>query len=208
MKSRYFKFVAIDKPVIDRFVSNHPQISKYVDTNQPFYVRISKKAYPGLIHTIISQDLSSEQIKVQWNQLIDFAKKIKPKKIAKLSLDTLTKIVGQEKANLISQLTTNIINETLDLDLLSKQSEDLIIENLSKYQGLSLNSIKTFAIFGLSKQNILADQDQDFIKGLQIFLNKQNIEQQDINSIKIEYRGELTLFSLCMWKIRNERLGK
>ncbi len=208
MKSRYFKFVAIDKPVVDRFVANHPQLSKYVDTTQPFYVRISKKAYPGLIHTIISQDLNSEQIKIQWNQLIDFAKKIKPKKIAKLSNDTLTKIVGQEKASLISQLTTNIINETLDLDLLSKQSEDLIIENLSKYQSLSLNSIKTFAIFGLSKQNILADQDPDFIKGLQIFLNKQNIEQQDINSIKIEYRGELTLFSLCMWKIRNERLGK
>ncbi|MCQ3907624.1 MAG: hypothetical protein MJ219_02550 [Mycoplasmoidaceae bacterium] len=84
-------------------------------------------------------------------------------------------------------------------------SESYAIDILSKYSGISLNTIKTFALFACFKQNILCNEDEDFIKGLQTFLHKQKITAQDINSIKIKYKGQLTLFSLCMWKIRNER---
>ncbi|MCQ2957066.1 MAG: hypothetical protein MJ233_04555 [Mycoplasmoidaceae bacterium] len=56
MKSRYFRYVEIDKPILNEFIAKHPQLSKFINTNEPFYVRIYKKPYVGLIHSIISQD--------------------------------------------------------------------------------------------------------------------------------------------------------
>lgn len=208
MKNRYFKHIEIDKMLLQNFLNQHPAMTKFVSTSQPFYVRVSKKLYAGLIHTIISQDGTSEQISIRWNQLNDFAKKIKESKILDIDLDVLNKIVGGEKAAVIRNITNDIVEGRLDLKSLAASSEEQIINTLQQYQQLTLNTIKTFALFCCFKQDVLCDQDPDFIQGLQIFLNKQNITEEDINNIKIEYRGQLTLFSLCMWKIRNERAGK
>ncbi|MCQ3908946.1 MAG: hypothetical protein MJ200_05490 [Mycoplasmoidaceae bacterium] len=82
--------------------------------------------------------------------------------------------------------------------MLVEQSDEAIIKTLRQYQGLSDNTIKTFALFTCFKQNVLCDTDPDFIQGLKIFLNKQDITPEDINHIKVEYNGSLTLFSLCM----------
>lgn len=205
MKIRYFKFIEIDKDVLKDFLNKHQRLSSYVDLSTPFNVRISRKPFAGLIHTIISQDQDSSTVKNQWLQLNDFAKKVTARKLSKVSEQNLISVVGKVKASLIKQITNDVMNKTLNMKELANGNEQLVIDKLSRYESLSMNSIHTFAIFCLFKQNVLAEHDPDFIKGLKIFLNKQNIESQDIDNIKIEYRDQLTLFSLCMWKINNER---
>ncbi|MCQ2957067.1 MAG: hypothetical protein MJ233_04560 [Mycoplasmoidaceae bacterium] len=110
----------------------------------------------------------------------------------------MVSILDDDKANLITQINKDILSGILDLDEMMKQDEESIIKTFSHYPGLTLNTIKTFIIFSYFQQDILCDTDPDLLLGLQIFLNKQNIDQQDINNIKIEYKGQLTLFSLCM----------
>lgn len=208
MKNRYFKYIEIEKEVVINFLEKHPQLKKFVPTNIPFYVRIYKNLYAGLIHTIISQNENSEKISIMWNQLNDFAKKVKVKKIAKLSDKLLVKIVGQQKAKIIREITNAITSGTLDLKKLKKQSKQDILNALGQFAGLSINSIDIFCIFSCFKQDILCENDSDFIAGLQIFLDKDSARQEDIDRIKEEYKDDLTLFSLCMWKIRNERVKR
>ena len=208
MKSPYFKFVEIDKKIIQNFLSQHSELNEYINADVPFYVRIYKKAYSGLIHTILGQDQTSEQVNEQWTQLHNYIRKITPKKINKINADILTKILGPAKAGTVKQITNDVLNGKLNLDDISSYSEESIIKILSQYHELSLNTIQTFALFACFKQNVLCSEDEDFKKGLQIFLNKEKIDAQDINSIKIKYKDQLTLFSLCMWKIRNERKGQ
>ncbi|MBQ0045482.1 MAG: hypothetical protein KBS35_01145 [Mycoplasma sp.] len=205
MKNPYFRFVEIDKKIISQFLLDHPDLKSFVDIDQPFYVRISKKLYPGLIHTIISDNETNQNVQIQWNQLLTFVRKIKAERIVDLTPEVLIQIVGEKKANLIRNISVDVINDKLNLKEIAKMSEDKIALALKNYKHLSINAINTFILFGCFKQNVLCDSDPDFIRGLQIFLNKQNITQEDINNIKIEYRDQLTLFSLCMWKINNER---
>lgn len=207
MKNRFFKFIKIDQDKIKGFVARHPQLSKYVDVSKPFHVRVSRKPFPGLIHTVISQDNDSQTTATQWNQLNDFVK-IKAKKILKLPIDKLEAVVGKQKAQIIKQISQDFFDWVLDFRLLGAKSEKEIIDWMSKYEGLTVNTIKTFLIFVLFKQNVLCETDPDFLLGLKVFLQKENIVEQDIENIKSEYNHELTLFSLCMWKIRNERSGK
>lgn len=208
MKKRYFKQIEIDTKLITSFLQKHPNMAKFVNLDVPFFVRVSKKPYPGLIHTIISQNENNDDVINKWNQLLSKAKKIKIKNISNLSHEILSNIVGQEKANLIKEINNDILSEQLKLESLQKQDELTIVNTLGKYKALTLNSIQTFLIFSCFKQNVLCDHDEDFITGLKIFLNKENIDNDDIKNITIDYMGQLTLFSLCMWKIRNERSGR
>ncbi|XQP55764.1 MAG: hypothetical protein ACOQNY_03085 [Mycoplasmoidaceae bacterium] len=206
MKNPYFKFIQIDPKIVESFINKHPSLETFIDKTKPFYVRVTKKIYAGLIHTIISQDETNANVLVIWNQLVDAVKKVSAKRVSKLTDEQLLKILGK-KAELIKRITNDVINGNLDLKTLSKQPEALIYDTLRSYQGLNINTIQTFALFSCFKQDVLCEHDLDFIKGLKIFLNKQKIDEQDINHIKIEYRGQLTLFSLCMWRLNNERSG-
>ncbi|XQP54870.1 MAG: hypothetical protein ACOQNV_01910 [Mycoplasmoidaceae bacterium] len=207
MRKQYFKFVQIEKDIVVDFISRHQALTKFVNADMPFYVRVYKKPYAGLLHTIIGEGETSENLITKWGQLIDFAGKIKPEWVDHVKDEVLIQILGFEKASLIKKITTDIINKTLDLKMLVEQPDQAIINTLKQYQGLSLNVINTFALFTCFKQNILCDTDPDFIAGLKIFLNKSEILPEDINHIRAEYNGQLTLFSLCMWKIRNEKTG-
>lgn len=208
MKNAYFRFIEVNKTAIISFLKSHPHLVTFIDANKPFYVRISKKPYPGLIHTILCQDERNEAIVGKWTQLISAVKRIKPAKLCNLSLTTISDIFGPAKANLVQKISLDIKNKSLDLKELMKLNETQIIEQLSQYPNLKIDTIKTFAIFSLYKNNVLCDEDPDFIEGLKIYLNKQNIDKQDINNIKIEYSGQLSLFCLCMWKINNDRKAK
>ena len=46
--------------------------------------------------------------------------------------------------------------------------------------------------------NQIDEEDEDFIKGLKFFLNKDTITKDDIDNIYMEYQDQLTIFSLCM----------
>lgn len=207
MKSPYFRFIEIDKELIQKFLNKFPEFAQYINVDVPFYVRIYRKPYSGLIHTIIGQDENSQTVNDQWIQLHNYVRRVNAKKIASLDNNILVSIVGEDKAKLIKDITSDVVNNKLNLDLMSQCTEDWIIKTLSKYKGLNLNTIKTFMLFCCFKQNILCDEDEDFKIGLKIFLHKEKITSQDINHIKIKYKDYLTLFSLCMWKIRNERQG-
>ncbi|MCQ2747724.1 MAG: hypothetical protein MJ223_00290 [Mycoplasmoidaceae bacterium] len=198
MKNPYFKTVEIEKNIIVSFVSRHKEMARFVDPDKPFYVRVSKKPYAGLIHTIISSDASNEQVINQWQSLIAVCKKIKPRRIGKLSHDKLNQIVGKDKSELILAITNDILSKKINLKNLVKLSEEEISSSLKKYPHINLDIINQFLLFTCFKQNVLCEQDKDFIIGLKIFLSKEDIDMDDIKNIKIKYRNELTLFSLCM----------
>lgn len=208
MKSRYFEFVEIEKEILDHFFSVHSELKGFFNDNIPFTVRISKKPFAGLIHTIISDGETSESLSTKWQQLIDFSKKVTVKNIVALSEIQLVQIVGIEKCRLIKKIAKDVFEGVIDIDSFEKMPSKEIITLLKKYPELTENTINIFLIFSLFKKDILCDTDPDFMTGLKIFLNKKEVTSKDITSIKTKYADSLSLFSLCMWRIRNERQKK
>ncbi|MCQ3915371.1 MAG: hypothetical protein MJ195_01130 [Mycoplasmoidaceae bacterium] len=62
MRKQYFKYVQIEKDVVADFISRHQSLTKFVDADTPFYVRVYKKPYAGLLHTIIGEGETSENL--------------------------------------------------------------------------------------------------------------------------------------------------
>ncbi|MCQ3908947.1 MAG: hypothetical protein MJ200_05495 [Mycoplasmoidaceae bacterium] len=62
MRKKYFKFVQIEKDIVINFLSKHQELTKFVNADMPFYVRVYKKPYAGLLHTIIGEGETSENL--------------------------------------------------------------------------------------------------------------------------------------------------
>lgn len=207
MKSnKYFQIVEINQEVFQKFLSSHIELTRWFDVTKPFYFRVDKKLFACLLSRIIEQDETSNNVMTIESTLEKKIKSIKPKKLLKLSLDELIQIVGnEEKAKTIYQVTKDIVEGKLDLDELSKQLPEVIVERLRQYPFIKTNTIKQFAIFGCYKKNIICDEDPHFIEGLKTFLQKNEITKEDINKIYQDYTTDGTFFTLCMWGINNVR---
>ena len=204
---KYFKYIAINEQILNLFTNLHPEVKNFLNNKKPFVVRIMPKLYPCLIHCIISQDYSNNQVIKAATNLSNLVKnKIKINKIIYLKEDLLTKaLMSKEKSSLILAISKDIKIKELKLKKCLKLDENEIINLFKKYKKLKINTIKLFCIFGCFKKNILCDQDPNFIKGLKIFLKiKKPIDTTLINEISLKYSPYNTIFSLLMWKIYND----
>lgn len=199
MRRIYFKRILIDKDIISGFFDKHPKMNKFLNKEEPFFIRASTKPYAGLLHAIISQNETNKQIIETTTYLSKLLRdNIKPRKVIRLDLEE----VFGAKAPLIRQITQDVISRKLNLKKLMKLSTNQIVDALTSYEGLDVNTAKEFALFTCGKKDVLCLENFDFLIGLRLFLNKTKITNEDIVKIKNEYTNDGTLFSLCMWKIR------
>lgn len=199
MQKIYFKRMQLDQQIVDTFFARHPEMNKFLNKNDPFFFRVSTILYPGLLHEIICQDEVNNIVVEKTKALNDLLHgNIKAKKVLKLDLDALF----GNKANLIRKISQDIEDDVLKLDILRLTSTEDIVRHLCAYEGLKPNTAKHFALFACGKQDVLCFEDFDFMIGLRMFLNKEVLNQEDIDKIKNEYANDGSIFSLCMWKIR------
>ena len=204
---KYFKYIALNEEIINLFINLHPEVKNFLNEKKQFIVRIMPKLYPCLIHCIISQDYSNNQVIKATTNLANLVKnKIKINKIIYLSKDVLAKaIMSEQKASLILTISKDIKIGALKLKQCLRLEEKEIINLFKKYRTLKVNTIKLFCIFGCFKKNIFCDQDPNFIEGLKIFLKtKEIIDKSLLNEISLKYHPYNTIFSLLMWKIYND----
>lgn len=203
---KYFKYIQFDFSIINDFVTNHQETKKFLNPTKPFCLQIMPKLYPCLIHCILCQDSTNEQVIKASTNLANLVKnKIKVNKILYLKKETLAKAINDEKkANLILEITLAIKIKKIKLKQCLKMNENAIISLFKEYTFLKRNTIKHFCIFGCFKQNILCDQDPDFISGLKHFYPHKKIDKNLLKQISLTYQPYNTLFTLLMWKINNQ----
>ncbi len=198
MQKVYFKRIQLDPEIINDFFSRHPDMNKFLKKDDAFFFRVSTQLYPGLLHSIISQDETNKNI-------IDLANKLNTLLdgdiTAKGVLGLDLSIFGN-KANLVKQISQDVEDDKLKLTILRLLSTEDIVKQLTAYEGLKVDTAKQFALFTCGKQDVLCFENFDFLIGLRLFLNKDKLDKEDVDKIKKEYQNDGSIFSLCMWKIR------
>jgi len=204
MNKQYFELKVLDKEQIVSFLNRHPKMKQFIGEDTPFFFRICNQQFPGLLHAIISQFETNENILAitsKFNEVLNGD--ISYKTVLSLSDEQLKEILRKEdKAKLVKQICLDIKDGKLNLNELAKQSSDQIIKRLSSYPYINVHTIKEYLLFTCGKSDVFCLEDLDFLMGVYKYIQKKDWTEQDIYNIKDEYKGDETLFSLCMWKIR------
>ena len=149
------------------------------------YVPHEEDPYAFLIHEIIEQMLSvkaGQKIYGRLEYLCDGM--VTPERIAALSDDEIRGTgTSNAKVEYIRNITTAIIDKTLDFEKMRSLSDEEVIKCLTKIRGVGKWTSKMYLMFVLNRQDILPVEDGAF---LQVY--RWMYKAQDCNEKAVTYK--------------------
>ena len=201
---QYFETRWIDKSELNEILNAIPELKTYIQENENISCRISKDLFSCIVHTIISQQITSAALDRIWNNLVFYIKDISPKKIAKVDLKVLNDLgIPLQKANTIKKITYDIIDKKINIKKINKISDEMITNILLQYKGIGLWTVQNILIFGLYRNNICPVNDYGVQKALRMLFPNHEINNKLINELEIKSNHKLTLLTICLWFIAN-----
>lgn len=178
--------ISKDKTLGD-FILNFPKIKRRKETD-PFY---------SLVRSIIGQLIST---KTQENIIKKF-KKITPEYILSLSNEEMNSYgIPLKKISWIKELANKIINKELDLDSLKELSDEEVINELTKLNGIGVWTAEMFLIFNLNRLNVLSFGDLGVRRGIEKLYNIEKLDKKTFNYYKDLYSPYNTIAALYLWE--------
>ncbi len=118
---QYFETRWIDKSELNEILNAIPELKTYIQEDESISYRVSKDLFSCIVHTIISQQITSAALDKIWNNLIFYIKEISPKKIAKVELNVLNDLgISLQKANTIKKIAYDILDKKISIKKLTK----------------------------------------------------------------------------------------
>ena len=201
---QYFETRWIDKSELNEILNAIPELKTYIQEDENISCRISKDLFSCIVHTIISQQITSAALDRIWNNLVFYIKDISPKKIAKVDLKVLNDLgIPLQKANTIKKITYDILDKKINIKKINKISDEMITNILLQYKGIGLWTVQNILIFGLYRNNICPVNDYGVQKALKMLFPNHEINNKLINELEIKSNHKLTLLTICLWFIAN-----
>lgn len=201
----YFKWKKLNKNDLKKIINLDPLLSNFIDINKPISIRITPDPYVSLVHSIISQQISSAALDSIWSRLILYIKKITPKQIANTSNEILRSAgLSESKIKYIKALTNAIIDKKIILKKIKHMNFDEAYKYLSWIPGIGMWTVEILLIFTFQNKNILSYGDYGIRNGLSIIYNRTKIDEKFVQKIKEKVSPYATILSFYCWKYSNE----
>ena len=157
----------MNTPSVQYLCSKDKRLAKVISMVGPIsYVPHEEDTYAFLIHEIIEQMLSvkaGQKIYGRLEELCDGI--VTPERIAALSDDEIRGTgTSNAKVEYIRNITTAIIDKTLDFEIMRSLSDEEVIKRLTKIRGIGKWTAKMYLMFVLNRQDILPVEDGAFLQ--------------------------------------------
>ncbi|WP_409299129.1 DNA-3-methyladenine glycosylase family protein [Peribacillus sp. SCS-26] len=130
-----------------------------------------------------------------------------PKTAARLSVEELRELqFSTRKAEYLIGLSQQIASGELDLDELSREPDDIIIDKLTAIRGIGRWTAENFLLFGLGRPNLFPMADigiQNALKKLYVMEQKRTREQME--ALSGSWQPYLSYASLYLWRSIEKR---
>jgi len=138
--------------------------------------------FPFLIHEIIEQMLSvkaSAKIYGRLEKLVNG--QVTPETISVLPIEELKAIgTSTAKAKCIKETASAVLTGKLDFEKFPDMTDEAVLENLLKIQGIGQWTAKMYLIFVLNRQDILPFEDAAFLQSYKWLYKTEDISKQAV----------------------------
>ena len=121
--------------------------------------------FETLCRIILEQQVSLDSATATFNKLLNEIKEVTPDKIISLSSDDMRALsVSRQKAGYLNTVARMIIDGSLNLENLEKQSVDEIFNRLTEIRGIGPWTANVYLIFALQSPDIFPPGDVALIR--------------------------------------------
>ncbi|NIU00872.1 MAG: DNA-3-methyladenine glycosylase 2 family protein [Nitrosopumilaceae archaeon] len=179
-------------------------MAKIIEKIGDYKIRITRNKFECLVEAIITQQLSgaaAKSISSQFRNIYN-SRFPKPSDVAGTSVTKLKKAgLSSMKIRYIKNLSRSIVRGEIDLNKISKLSDEEIIAELTKLKGIGKWTVEMFLIFSLGRIDVLPVDDLGLQKGIAKLYNMSNLpKKRDIEIIAEKWKPYRTIATWYLWK--------
>jgi DNA-3-methyladenine glycosylase II len=161
--------------------------------------------YGALVRTIVGQQLSTQAARAIYERLVGRfgGRAPTPEEILADDPEELRAAAGlsHAKVGYLRSLAEHVLDGSLELDQLSRLSDDEVIAELVAVKGLGLWSAHMFLMFHLQREDVLAVGDLGIRRGIQVTYGlPEPPGPAEMEKIAEPWRPHRTLACLFLWR--------
>lgn len=158
--------------------------------------------FTALVHSIVSQQISSKARNTVWGRIETKLEKITPAAIDNLSLEEIQKFgISFRKASYIKSAAEKITAGELDLNLLYSMPDEQICSKLTELNGIGVWTAEMLMIFSMQRPDILSYGDLAIQRGMRMVYRHREIDKNRFNIYRKRYSPYASVASLYLWEV-------
>jgi DNA-3-methyladenine glycosylase II len=182
-----------------------PQLGILIRTIGKYSIKIRANAFQSLVESIIYQQLTGSAANVIYGRFIKYYNNVMPTPMEIIStsdIELKSKVgLSSKKVQYLKDLSTRVVEEKLDLDLLSTISDEEVINQLIQVKGIGRWTAEMFLIFCLGRPDVLPVTDLGIRKAMQkIYSIPELPNPAEMLAIAQPWRPHRTVATWYLWK--------
>jgi DNA-3-methyladenine glycosylase II len=182
-----------------------PQLEAVINTIGKYSIRLRTDAFQSLVESIIYQQLAGSAANVIYTRFIKYYNNMMPTPMDIISTsDTELKSkigLSSKKIQYLKDLAARIAERKLNLNLLTTQSDEEVINQLIQVKGIGRWTAEMFLIFCLGRPDVLPVTDLGIRKAMyNIYSLSELPKPAEMLAIAQPWRPHRTVATWYLWK--------
>jgi len=182
-----------------------PQLRILIITIGKYSIKIRASAFQSLVESIIYQQLTGSAANVIYGRFIKYYNNVMPTPMEIISTSDIElkyKVgLSSKKVQYLKDLSTRVVEQKLDLDLLSAMSDEEVINQLIQVKGIGRWTAEMFLIFCLGRPDVLPVTDLGIRKAMQkVYSIPELPKPAEMLTIAQPWRPHRTVATWYLWK--------
>ena len=172
--------------------------------------RIEREVQPdiftGLVHSIVSQQISNTAAATVWRRLGALLGEWTPERLANVAfMDLHACGLPRRKADWIQHLSRQAMQGDLDLLALSALPDAAVVQTLSALPGIGVWTAEMLLIFAFGRPDVVSRGDEAIQRGMRRLYGLETLNRTQFMHYRERYRPYGTVASFYLWALSGEQ---
>jgi len=190
------------KKETDYLKERDPALGAVIDKVGVLERGVEPDLFCAIVNSIVGQQISTKAQTTIWNRMKEGMGDITPEAIDSCSAEDIQKYgISFRKAGYCKNVAGKIVKGELDLDMLSGKSDEEIIAELVKLNGIGVWTAEMIMIFSMQRPDVMSFGDLAIHRGLRMLYHHREIARKLFDKYKRRYSPYASVASLYLWAI-------
>ena len=196
---KYFEYDSNAKNYLKKV---DPILGKAIDDIGDIKREVTPDLFEGLISSIIAQQISSKAADTVWSRFEKLCSPVTPRSVSQTTPEMIqAQGMSMRKAKYIHQIACMVVENQLDLESLSNESDDTISKLLKSLPGIGVWTAEMLMIFSMQRPDIVSWGDLAIRRGMMKLYGLDTLDKATFMHYKQTYSPYGSVASLYLWAI-------
>ena len=204
-KTEYFQYGDAE---IAYLKSRDPVLGEAIDKIGKVSRAVIPDIFMALVNSIVGQQISTKAHATIWERMLARVSPLTAQKIAALSDEELQSCgISFRKAAYIKEIAAAVLDGSLDLVALEKQSDDEVCARLCALKGIGVWTAEMLLTFSMQRPDVISYGDLAILRGLRMLYHHRKITPALFAKYKRRYSPHATVASMYLWAVAGGDYG-